>query len=68
MNNVQTKGTLNGACNRTACDHDRAIWFNPHTNAYYCAPCARKINAHLGTLAHCTPVLDAAQRAPAATP
>lgn len=32
-------------CNRTACQNDEQGWWNRYTNAYYCQPCAFKINA-----------------------
>ena len=38
------KGKQYGICNRTACDDDRAEFFNHGTNAYYCWPCASRIN------------------------
>lgn len=40
------KGVFNGPCNRTACQQQPATWWNPNTNAWYCAECALKINAH----------------------
>ena len=40
-----TKGQLNGVCNRSACDRGPADHYNDQTRAYYCAPCARSINA-----------------------
>lgn len=49
----EQKGQMYGKCNRTACDergHD-VTWWNPHTAAFYCTCCARKINPHLKGLA-----------------
>lgn len=31
-------------CNRTACNNDHDGFWNPSTQAFYCARCARKIN------------------------
>jgi hypothetical protein len=31
-------------CNRTACRAPGAIWWNTSTRAYYCTPCAHRIN------------------------
>lgn len=49
------KGERFGECNRTACRHRVATWFNPHTDAYYCAWCAERINQSLraGNLRRC---------------
>lgn len=38
------KGKLHGNCNRTACQCPDALYFNTSTRAYYCLPCASKIN------------------------
>jgi len=38
------KGLQNGSCNRRACQSPGATWFNIGTRAYYCQPCALKIN------------------------
>ncbi len=42
-----TKGVFNGNCNRTACQQPPATWWNPNTQAYYCAYCAMLINRHV---------------------
>jgi len=42
-------------CNRTTCEtadseHRRRVrWWNRVTQAYYCTPCARRINEHIPT-------------------
>lgn len=38
------KGARNGLCNRSACPNTHAIHFNATMDAYYCTPCARRIN------------------------
>lgn len=42
------KGNLGGPCNRTACQHTRASWWNSWTRAWYCPSCARTINREAG--------------------
>lgn len=37
-------GTLGGLCNRKACRAPGATWYNHGTRAYYCQPCAFRIN------------------------
>ena len=39
------KGTYAGICNRTACDHKPAIYYNHSTKMYYCRQCAELINS-----------------------
>jgi hypothetical protein len=39
-----TKGKLNGECNRTACKNTPAVYFSTIEKAHYCAKCAREIN------------------------
>jgi hypothetical protein len=41
------KGLKGGKCNRTACLNRPAECFSTYENAYYCVPCARKINEYL---------------------
>lgn len=41
------KGRKHGECNRTACSNPDARWYNPHTNGYYCEPCARLLNEEM---------------------
>lgn len=43
----RAKGTLFAECNRTACRNTHARWWNPNTCAYYCEPCARRINGYI---------------------
>lgn len=31
-------------CNRTACTNEQQLWWNLYTHAYYCQPCAFRIN------------------------
>jgi hypothetical protein len=54
---LPTKGKQMGECNRTACQHAPALFWNRSTLAYYCASCARKINeantGELGTAPLC---------------
>lgn len=46
--NANQKGLVpDGECNRTACANHPACWWNPHTQAYYCEPCAIELNKHL---------------------
>lgn len=42
------KGHKNGECNRTACENTPATWWNQYTQAFYCEPCARRINVIAG--------------------
>lgn len=44
MTNKADKGLRNGSCNRTACQAPGAIYLNKGNKAYYCKPCADKIN------------------------
>jgi hypothetical protein len=41
------KGHFDGMCNRTSCSTAPALWWNPHTAAYYCEDCAKQINIEL---------------------
>jgi hypothetical protein len=41
------KGHRDGECNRTACHNPNARWYNPHTNSYYCQPCAFRLNEEM---------------------
>jgi hypothetical protein len=38
------KGVQGGNCNRAACQMPKANWYNSGSYAYYCAPCAHRIN------------------------
>lgn len=38
------KGLKGGECNRTACNRSPANSFNKSTRAFYCRPCAERIN------------------------
>lgn len=38
------KGVLNGNCNRAACQEPGAQYYNQSTRAYYCKPCAFRLN------------------------
>jgi len=38
------KGKEDGACNRQNCQEPGATWFNRVMNAWYCPPCAMRIN------------------------
>ena len=38
------KGYLGGLCNRTSCNNDHAHMWSSVECAYYCIPCARRIN------------------------
>jgi len=38
------KGAYSGECNRTAGDNRPALYWNRYTHAFYCLPCARKLN------------------------
>lgn len=38
------KGQKNGSCNRQACQESGATWFNKVMKAYYCQPCALRLN------------------------
>lgn len=38
------KGEHGGKCQRIACDHQGAHWFNETNGRYYCASCARTFN------------------------
>jgi hypothetical protein len=38
------KGKFKGNCNRRACQHEGAIYFNYGTEAYYCVHCAVELN------------------------
>ena len=38
------KGKRGGSCNREACQAPGAFWRHRQTGAYYCQPCAFKIN------------------------
>lgn len=40
----QTKGMLNGKCNRTICANIQATYFNHSTEKYYCKSCAMLLN------------------------
>jgi hypothetical protein len=42
-----SKGEHGETCNRSMCNARPATWFNPSMNAYYCEPCARRINAFM---------------------
>ena len=42
--NFKNKGKRGLRCNRTACEHTEAYYWNRVTNAYYCQPCAHGIN------------------------
>ena len=44
MTDAPDKGKENGSCNRKACQRPGAVFFNTSTRAWYCAPCAHKIN------------------------
>ncbi len=51
------KGTVyGGVCNRTACDHPRAEWFNRCTYGYYCGTDAHAINFERHKFPVCIPV------------
>jgi hypothetical protein len=41
---MNAKGDYLGPCNRTACHHLGAIFFNRSTQKYYCEACAYLIN------------------------
>ena len=41
---INTKGKRNETCNDTNCNNSHAIHYNCVTEAYYCTPCARRIN------------------------
>lgn len=41
------KGHFGGTCNRTVCRTAPALWWNPHTAAYYCEVCALMLNVPL---------------------
>lgn len=38
------KGAYHGICNRTACSHEPAVYYNHSTRMYYCPSCAHDIN------------------------
>lgn len=42
--NFKNKGKRGLRCNRTACECEEAFYWNKTTQAYYCQPCAIKIN------------------------
>lgn len=43
---IMEKGTHNGKCNITACNTGKpAEWYNHSTCAFYCTPCAIKLNS-----------------------
>jgi len=42
--NFINKGKKGLRCNRTACPNTEAYWYNRVTEAYYCQPCANRIN------------------------
>jgi hypothetical protein len=41
--NKPNKGKEGGACNRTRCQAEPALWFNHGSYAWYCADCRRQI-------------------------
>lgn len=41
--NKPNKGRENGACNRTRCQAEPAIWYNHGSYAWYCADCKHDI-------------------------
>jgi hypothetical protein len=41
--NKPNKGHEDGACNRTLCQAEPAIWWNHGSHSWYCADCARDI-------------------------
>lgn len=43
--NFLNKGKKGLRCNRTACEHTEAYYWNHVTQAYYCQGCAMRINA-----------------------
>lgn len=42
-----TKGQAGHECNRGACENEPAYWYSSVERAYYCQPCAFKINEFL---------------------
>lgn len=48
---IKNKGKKGLRCNRTACEHTEAYYYNRVTKAYYCQPCSFRINEshnHIG--------------------
>ena len=41
--NKPNKGVEGGACNRTSCQAEPALWHNLGTSRWYCADCAHDI-------------------------
>ena len=39
-----SKGKLNGICNRTLCNNEPANWYSSVERAHYCQSCAFRIN------------------------
>lgn len=39
-----SKGKLNGSCNRSACQKPGAEWYHMDTKKYYCKSCADMLN------------------------
>lgn len=44
MGDKTDKGKKGGSCNRRACQRPGAAFYNQSTRAWYCPPCAHKIN------------------------
>lgn len=47
MSGQSDKGLQNGKCNRAACPNRPATCYSTVERAFYCVPCARKINEWL---------------------
>lgn len=41
--NKPNKGHEDGACNRTLCQAEPAVWWNHGSHSWYCVDCARDI-------------------------
>lgn len=41
---MKRKGSYTGECGRTACKDRPALYWNPHTDLFYCVHCARRLN------------------------
>lgn len=41
--NKHNKGHEGGACNRTRCQDEPALWYNHGSHAWYCGACRRDI-------------------------